>query len=87
MSKNIGKHQVTFNLNDPEQKEAYDYLNSFPNVSGKIKRLVFQDMAERGQLKRVYLKQGEEIKEVESIKETPIPEIKPISKIALDSIL
>lgn len=42
--KNIKKHAVTFNMNDPEQAAMYNYLAQFPNVSGKIKRLVWSDM-------------------------------------------
>ena len=81
------KQSVTFNLNDPEQREAYEYLNSFPNVSGKIKRLVFQDMVERSQPKNVLFKEGFEKQKVELVEETPVLEVKPISQIALNSIL
>ena len=42
--KNIKKHAVTFNMNDPEQAAMYNYLAQFPNVSGKLKRLVWSDM-------------------------------------------
>lgn len=44
MKKCIKKHQVAFNMNDREQKEMYEYLESFTNVSAKIKRMTLLDM-------------------------------------------
>lgn len=44
VKKNIAKHAVTFNMNDPEQKAMYNYIAQFPNVSGKLKRLIWSDM-------------------------------------------
>lgn len=38
MSRKIG--QVSFNLNDPFEKELLDYSNTFPNFSGFVKRLI-----------------------------------------------
>jgi hypothetical protein len=36
---------VPFNLDDPQEKEMYEYLkNQVENASGHIKRLVFFDM-------------------------------------------
>lgn len=44
MKKYIKKHQVAFNMNDPDQKKMYDYLSAFTNVSAKLKGLILKDM-------------------------------------------
>ena len=44
MKKHIKKHQVAFNMNDPDQKKMYDYLSAFTNVSAKLKGLILKDM-------------------------------------------
>jgi hypothetical protein len=38
---------VTFNLSDPDQKELYEYAMRSKNFSGKMKRLLEKERAEK----------------------------------------
>lgn len=75
MKKNIKKHQVTFNMNDPDQKAMYDYVNKYPNVSAKYKRMILLEM------------QGTPLQMPPKEEEVADTEDKPLSNIALDLIL
>lgn len=44
MAKDIKNLSVCFNVMDPYQKQLKEYAESFPNVSGYIKRLIQRDM-------------------------------------------
>ena len=45
--KNIVQKLITFNRNNPDDMELYDYLKSKGNAAGYIKDLIRADIAER----------------------------------------
>lgn len=46
MAKDIRKVQVCFNLLDPEQKMLYDKVQSYPNKSSYVKRVLLKELTQ-----------------------------------------
>lgn len=48
MAKDIRKVQVCFNLLDPEQRMIYDKVQSYPNKSSYVKRVLLKELTQVG---------------------------------------
>ena len=45
---NIKRKHIPFNVNNPEDRELLDYLESKENMTAYIKELIRRDMTKRG---------------------------------------
>jgi hypothetical protein len=62
---NIGRKTIVFNLDDPFQKELFDYVNKYKNFSYYGKSLIQRDYDSKGEMKKEHIRKesgGIEIK-------------------------